>query len=99
LSEWSFRQKSWRAFHQVFDENKQQIRNFDGCLQLELHADPANENVRYTFSLWRSQADLDAYRKSELFQQVWPRTKALFAARPQAFSLQKLEEVEEDLRM
>lgn len=81
-------------FDQLFDLNKQQIRAVKGCLSLELHRDLSASNVRYTYSTWTSEAALNAYRKSELFGQVWPRTKALFADKPQAFSLVKMEVVE-----
>lgn len=80
-------------FQAIFDESKQLIRHFPGCLHLELHGDARHPNVRYTFSQWESEAALDAYRHSELFGSVWPRTKALFAAQAQAFSLEMLEEV------
>lgn len=82
------------AFQAIFDESKQAIRSFPGCMHLELHRDINRGHVRYTYSHWQDQAALDAYRHSELFAQVWPRTKALFAARPQAFSLVEMERVE-----
>jgi quinol monooxygenase YgiN len=83
-------------FQTIFDQSKYQIRAFPGCMHLELHADAHHPAVRYTYSHWDSQASLDAYRDSELFASVWPRTKALFAARPQAFSLQQLEAIQPD---
>lgn len=88
-----FRPEALTTFQAIFDQSKASIRSFPGCLHLELHADAHDPHVRYTYSHWRSQGDLDAYRHSELFGQVWPATKALFAERPQAFSLEKLEEV------
>jgi len=82
------------AFQAIFDQSKQAIRSFPGCMHLELHRDASHDAVRYTYSHWQDQAALDAYRHSELFAQVWPRTKALFAAKPQAFSLLQMEQVE-----
>lgn len=81
------------AFHEIFDSSKSAIRNFEGCLHLELHQDAHHPNVRYTYSIWRDTLDLDSYRKSDLFGKVWPKTKALFIGKPLAYSLQKLEEV------
>lgn len=75
------------AFLEIFNASRQQIRHFPGVHRLELHRDAHQANVYYTYSHWESQEHLDAYRKSELFGQVWPRTKALFAAPPQAYSL------------
>jgi quinol monooxygenase YgiN len=82
------------TFHQLFDTHKSAIRHFKGCMHLELHRDPAAPNIRYTYSHWESQEALDRYRKSDLFGIVWPRTKRLFAHRPQAFSLQHLETIQ-----
>lgn len=90
-----FRPEALAAFQDIFDQSKADIRRFPGCSHLELHADAKDPHVRYTYSHWRSQSDLDAYRDSSLFGQVWPATKALFAERPQAFSLTQLETVSE----
>ncbi|WNJ20874.1 antibiotic biosynthesis monooxygenase family protein [Pontibacter sp. G13] len=89
-----FQADKLEAFHQIFDQSKQAIRQFPGCLHLELHRDPQNEQVRYTYSHWEHEDALNAYRKSELFGGVWPATKALFAAKPKAFSLIQMETVE-----
>ncbi|MEO0895932.1 MAG: antibiotic biosynthesis monooxygenase family protein [Bacteroidota bacterium] len=88
-----FKEESLEAFHEIFESSKQAIRSFPGCHQLELHQDAHDPNVRYTYSLWDKQESLDAYRKSELFGSVWPRTKKLFDAKPQAFSLIQIEKV------
>ena len=88
-----FRPEALAEFHVIFDQSKQAILCFDGCLHLELHQDPQNPQVRYTYSHWESEIALNAYRDSTLFASVWPKTKALFAARPQAFSLVQMEVV------
>jgi len=43
-------------------------------------------NIFFTYSHWRSVEDLNRYRDSALFADVWPRTKVLFAAKPEAWS-------------
>jgi quinol monooxygenase YgiN len=75
------------AFLELFNATKSQIRHFPGVQHLELHRDASNPNVFYTYSIWDSEADLEAYRVSELFEMVWSQTKTKFAGRPQAFSL------------
>lgn len=80
-------------FQKIFNQSKIHIRNFPGCHHLELHRDSKNSNVRYTYSIWEDEKALDAYRESELFQQVWPQTKILFAEKPKAYSLIRMEEV------
>ncbi|MEM6261806.1 MAG: antibiotic biosynthesis monooxygenase [Bacteroidota bacterium] len=82
-----FEEAHLQAFEELFAENREAIRAMPGCTHLELRKDPSNPCVRYTLSHWKSAKELHAYRKSELFGQVWPKTKRLFAAPPQAFSL------------
>lgn len=89
-----FKPENVEAFLEVFHASKQQIRSFPGVHALELHRDANASNVFYTYSLWDDQAALDNYRFSDFFRELWPRTKALFASPPQAFSL--LKEVEVD---
>ncbi|MCB2408202.1 putative quinol monooxygenase [Hymenobacter lucidus] len=74
-------------FLAIFRDSENQIRNMPGCRHLELWQDADASNIYCTHSHWDSAADLDAYRHSALFGQVWPATKALFAAPPLAFSV------------
>jgi quinol monooxygenase YgiN len=90
-----FRPESLAQFHQLFDRQKHRIRTFPGCRHLELHIDPQNACVRYTYSTWDSVQALESYRSSELFLGTWAQTKALFASAPTAFSLEKMEEVQD----
>jgi quinol monooxygenase YgiN len=81
------------TFLGVFASTCDQIRHFPGVHRLELHRDAAQENVCYTLSEWESEAALEAYRTSELFEKVWAQTKVLFSGKPQAFSLQMVQSV------
>ncbi len=74
----------------IFEEMKSQIRNSEGCTHLELWRSRTEPNVFFTYSIWDSEAHLDAYRQSELFQGTWRRTKALFAGKPEAWSVDVL---------
>ena len=66
------------------------ISNFNGCLSLEVVQDTEQPNLFFTYSTWVSEDSLNDYRKSELFQTIWPKTKALFAAKPETWTLTKL---------
>jgi len=90
----TFKEGSREAFLQNFDQNKAFIRNFPGCQYLELWEDEQDKNIFLTYSHWESEEALNQYRDSELFKTVWTFTKALFAARPVAFSSKKLQEVQ-----
>lgn len=76
-------------FLRNFDVNKYKIRRFDGCERLEMWRDKGQGNVFMTYSWWESEAHLEAYRNSELFQSVWANTKPLFSAKPVAWSVEQ----------
>jgi quinol monooxygenase YgiN len=78
------------SFLVIFKESEDRIRQQPGCRHLELWQDADNPNVYCTYSHWATPADLEAYRKSALFGQVWPATKRLFAAPPVAFSVRQV---------
>lgn len=82
------------TFKALFEEKKSKIRSFDGCHYLELlQGLESKENVFITHSHWESEAHLNAYRHSDLFKETWATTKALFADKPTAISLNKLVEL------
>lgn len=86
----TFQPEKVDAFLSVFDASKGQIRNFPGCKRLELYRERPDGNVLFTYSFWESDNDLQAYRKSALFQSTWAKTKVLFLAKAEAWSLEQL---------
>lgn len=84
----SFRTEAVAEFEEIFRQSEAAIRSMPGCLHLELWRDVDNPAIFCTHSHWESAAALEAYRKSAVFGQVWPKTKRLFAAPPLAFSVQ-----------
>ena len=44
----------------------------------------------FTYSYWEAQENLDSYRQSDLFKNVWAKTKILFNDKPQAWSVDKI---------
>ena len=90
----TFREDAVDDFLVLFNERKQLIRSFAGCSHLELWQQANIPNVFFTYSKWESEAHLDHYRFSELFKDTWAKTKALFADKPNAWSvLPKIEVV------
>ncbi|WP_299276901.1 putative quinol monooxygenase [uncultured Psychroserpens sp.] len=77
-----------------FEAKKELIRAFEGCEFLELYRDKHNTNVFFTYSYWQTEADLELYRHSDLFKGVWAKTKPLFNAKPEAWSVDKLASLE-----
>jgi (4S)-4-hydroxy-5-phosphonooxypentane-2,3-dione isomerase len=74
-------------FREIFHASKEKIRNFEGCLHLELWESRKEPGVFFTYSKWESEMHLDAYRNSALFRDTWERTNVLFSARPEAWTL------------
>lgn len=82
----TFREEAVEDFLQIFDASKEKIRSFPGCQHLQLLADANHPNIFSTYSIWDNETDLNVYRNSELFGQVWPETKRLFSTPPVAHS-------------
>lgn len=86
----SFAEENIPAFLENFELMKGRIRNAPGNRFLELYHDKNNNCIFFTYSYWETEADLENYRKSELFNEVWSFTKKLFNAKAEAWSLEKL---------
>jgi heme-degrading monooxygenase HmoA len=88
-----FTEAGVEEFLDIFQHNKEAIRHFPGCTHLQLLRVADDPLCYTTLSHWQGPADLENYRKSDLFASVWGRVKTLFAERTQAFSLEKFIEV------
>ena len=82
-----FRTEEVNNFIDLFDVTATRIRATDGCEHVELLQDTANPAIFFTHSSWLSEDHLNAYRNSEFFKNTWTKTKAMFAEKPQAWSL------------
>lgn len=89
----TFKESEVETFLKIFENKKKRIRNFSGCLHLELWRDANQPNVFFTYSFWESEADLNKYRYSELFQETWKNTKVLFSGKPEAWSVEMIETI------
>jgi quinol monooxygenase YgiN len=76
-------------FLDIFDQVREPIRDFEGCLYTEMLIDSVQSGIVFTYSHWKTEEDLEKYRKSELFQLTWSRVKPLFAAKAEAWTLHK----------
>ena len=82
----TFTQETLKQFEAIFRKHENAIGDQPGCFKVELVEDSTNPLVRATVSIWDSEESLNDYRKSELFGEVWPETKRLFAAAPEVVS-------------
>jgi len=86
----SFKSDKIDDFLVNFNDNKEKIRNTNGCSFLELYRDKTNQNIFFTYSYWETAQDLENYRNSDLFTNVWAKTKVLFNDKPEAWSVDKI---------
>ena len=86
----SFHEENIPAFLENFELMKNHIRNSPGNRFLELYQDKNNPSIFFTYSYWETEDDLENYRKSALFDEVWAFTKKLFNDKPEAWSVNKL---------
>lgn len=78
------------TFLQIFERQKSMIREFPGCMLLELYQDKNLSNQFFTYSYWKDEAALENYRNSPLFEKIWADTKIYFNQKPEAWSVDKL---------
>ncbi len=83
----SFQEDRVEYFLRFFDNIKEKVNNFPGCLGMRLHQDIHSPGIILTYSYWESEEALEAYRKSETFGNVWPNIKPWFSEKPQAWSV------------
>ena len=76
-----------------FEQQKSKIRAFEGVQHLELLNDKSNSNIFFTYSVWKSEQDLENYRKSDLFKGIWAVTKPMFASKAEAWSTESIEKL------
>ena len=86
----SFHEEHIPTFLENFEIMKVKIRNAEGNRLLELYQDKTNKSIFFTYSYWETEQDLENYRNSELFYDVWTFTKKLFNDKPEAWSVDKV---------
>jgi heme-degrading monooxygenase HmoA len=86
----SFHEDKISNFLENFEVIKEKIRNAPGNRLLELYQDKTDNCIFFTYSYWETEQDLENYRNSELFFEIWTDTKKLFNNKPEAWSVEKL---------
>ena len=85
-----FRPEGPEEFLKIFEKAYPLISTFPGCSHLELWRDKNDPAIFFTKSHWDHPDALEDYRNSELFKTTWAATKALFAEKAEAWSVEKL---------
>lgn len=84
----TFKEGNEDKFLEIFKNSGHLIRAFDGCHGVDLLRATQSPNIFFTYSHWESEDHLNTYRHSELFQTTWASTKALFADKAEAWSVE-----------
>ncbi|MES2513246.1 MAG: antibiotic biosynthesis monooxygenase family protein [Bacteroidota bacterium] len=86
----TFKPENTDRFKEIFNASKNLIAAMEGCHHVELLQDINNPGIFFTLSIWEDPKYLEAYRQSQLFTGVWAKTKVLFDAKPEAWSVESL---------
>ena len=89
----TFREDFVADFLQKLDQRKQRIRDFEGCQYLQILQDKNQPNIIFSHSYWDSEKALNTYRHSDFFAETWQFTKSGFSAKPEAWTLNNLQEL------
>lgn len=82
-----FKADKINTFISFIEKNKNKIAKSKGCISLEILQDINNKNIFFTYSSWEKEEDLNQYRNSPLFKEVWSITKTYFNNKPLAWSV------------
>ena len=85
-----FKEDKVSEFINHFNKVRDRVRNQPGCHSLQLLQDQNKPEIFFTYSTWEEIQDLENYRKSDFFGQVWQETKQLFDGKPEAWSVQEI---------
>jgi quinol monooxygenase YgiN len=69
-------------FEALSSRIRERILSFPGCTHLEFLRDIVDKGLFVTCSVWEKEEDLERYRASELFADIWPEAKDMFSKKP-----------------
>ncbi len=85
-----FQSDKINQFLQYFEGIKWKVAQQENCIGMKLLQDKNTPEIVFTYSIWKSEEDLNRYRDSELFsQEVWPTIKPWFQEKAQAWTLEE----------
>ena len=86
----SFNQNFHKELESSFSKIQKIVERQEGCKKVELLKGP--HDLYFTLSTWNSEADLEKYRSSETFMQIWNSFKPNFSAKAEAWTTKKVDE-------
>ena len=85
----SFHREHTAAFKSIFEKHRLKMLEQNICDSLELLEDINAPGIFFTISTWKSEQDLEDYRASEYFNEIWSTVKPWFNEKAEAWSLVK----------
>ena len=82
-----FKESEIDNFKLIFESAQSKIVLVQGCLKVDLRQDIEQTEIFFTISHWEGENDLENYRKSELFINIWKQVKPFFKEKAEAWSL------------
>ena len=74
-------------FEALFYQTQALIEDFEGCQKTNLFKVTGQASQYFTISYWNTEQDLENYRTSGLFKNVWSQVKPLFSEKAEAWTL------------
>jgi hypothetical protein len=77
-------------FEAYFLTIKDRVAGQPGCNGVKLLKERGETGVFFTYSHWSSENDLNNYRQTAIFGQIWPTVKNWFAEKAEAWTVDEL---------
>tara|TARA_B100000809_G_C14633582_1_gene349513 strand:- start:111 stop:398 length:288 start_codon:yes stop_codon:yes gene_type:complete len=82
----TFKAEHINDFNVYYNSIKQKVADQPGCNGVKLLKEIGDTGVFFTYSNWDSVDDLNNYRNTEAFGEIWPTVKDWFAVKAEAWS-------------
>lgn len=86
----TFNHEKSADFEAYFLTIKDKVAGQPGCNGVKLLKQKGETGVFFTYSHWDSESDLNNYRQTEIFGQIWPTVKNWFANKAEAWTVDEL---------
>ena len=84
----TFKTEHITDFEKFYATIRDKVAGQPGCNGVTFLKEQNNTGVFFTYSQWDSVHDLNTYRGTEVFGQIWPTVKNWFGAKAEAWTLE-----------
>jgi len=85
----TFKPEHITDFETYYETIRTKVAGQPGCNGVTFLKEQNNTGVFFTYSKWDSEVDLNNYRGTEVFGQIWPTVKNWFGAKAEAWTLEE----------